>query len=133
MEVGYQINPISKKVTQEKINKYARASGDFNPLHLDEEFAGKTIFKGTIAHGLLSVAYISELMTSWLGEDWLEGGELDVTFLHPVRPGDIITAGGRVVECVQAGEATRVVCEVYCKNQRDEMVIKGTTSCLVKK
>ncbi|MBF7083675.1 MaoC family dehydratase [Desulfallas sp. Bu1-1] len=133
MNVGQQINPVSKRITQEKINKYARASGDFNPLHLDEEFARKTMFKGTIAHGLLSVAYISEMMTNWLGDDWLEGGELEVTFLLPVRPGDVITAGGRVIECVRTGSATKVVCEVYCKNQRDEMVIKGTTSCLVKK
>ena len=133
MNVGQQINPVSKRITQEKINKYARASGDFNPLHLDEEFARKTMFKGTIAHGLLSVAYISEMMTNWLGDDWLEGGELEVTFLLPVRPGDVITAGGRVIECVRTGPATKVVCEVYCKNQRDEMVIKGTTSCLVKK
>jgi len=132
MKVGDLLTPVTKRVTQEKIEKYAQASGDFNPLHLDEKFAQNTIFKGTIAHGLLSVAYISEMMTNWLGDNWLEGGELEVTFLLPVRPGDTVTAGGKVINCIKEGPLKKVVCEVYCMNQKGELVIKGTTSCLVK-
>ncbi|AEG13970.1 MaoC domain protein dehydratase [Desulfofundulus kuznetsovii DSM 6115] len=131
MEKGFLLPPVTKKVTQQKINKYAQAAKDFNPLHLDEDFARNTIFKGTVAHGLLSVAYISEMMTNWLGTNWLEGGELDITFLKPVRPGDTITAGGKVIDCVIEGSAKKFICEVYCINQRGEMVIKGMANCWI--
>ncbi|SFR04604.1 MaoC family dehydratase [Desulfoscipio geothermicus] len=133
MLVGCLVPGVTKKITREKINKYAQASGDFNPLHIDEEFARKTVFKGTIAHGLLSAAYISEMMSNWLGESWLEGGELEVSFLHPVRSGDTITAGGKVIDISQNGSAEKIICEVYCQNQEGDLVIKGLCSCKINK
>ncbi len=57
-----------KELTQEKINRYARAGGDGNPLHTDPEFAARTQFGGTIAHGLLVLSYLSEMMTAAFGQ-----------------------------------------------------------------
>ena len=123
--VGYEITPVIKEITQEKINKYADASKDFNPLHVDPEFAKTTMFGGTIAHGLLSLAYISQMMTNWLSKMWIAGGELEVSFLAPVRPGDKITSKGRVIE---KDEDKKIVgCEVYCENQKGEKVVVGKT------
>lgn len=125
IKVGDELTPVVKEITQEKINKYAEASQDFNPLHVDPEFAKKTMFGGTIAHGLLSLAYISQMMTNWVSKAWISGGELEVTFLAPVRPGDTITSKGRVIE--KDEERRVVVCEVYCENQKGEKVVAGKT------
>ncbi len=56
------------------------ASGDFNPIHVDESFAAQTPFGGTIAHGMLILAYVSEMMTLAFGQSWLSGGKLSVKF-----------------------------------------------------
>ncbi|MDP2662757.1 MAG: MaoC family dehydratase [Dehalococcoidia bacterium] len=127
---GDELSPVSKKITQEKVNQYAEASGDFNPLHIDPEFAKTTFYGGTIAHGLLSLAFISEVMTKAFAKGWLAGGKLTVSFLAPVRPGDDITARGIVKKKKEEGGQRMVVCEVFCENQRGEKVISGEASAL---
>ena len=127
---GFNLPLVSKQVTQEVINKYAETSGDFNPLHVDPEFARSTPYKGTIAHGLLSLAYISEMMGSFFGEGWLSGGEMDVKFLAPVRPGDSITVQGIVKEIAEQ-DNTVVFCDVVCLNQNKVKVVAGTTRAVL--
>ncbi len=58
---GETLPPVVKHITQEKINLYAEASGDFNPIHVDKSFAAQTPLGGTIAHGMLILAYVSEI------------------------------------------------------------------------
>jgi len=126
IQVGHESVPIRKKITQDKINSYAEASSDFNPLHIDPEFAKGTRFGGTIAHGLLSAAFISEMMTSWFGKGWLYGGELEIKFVGPVQPGDTIVTKGKVMEIENDGVKRYAVCEVSCENQKEKQVIVGT-------
>ena len=125
LDVGTELTPVVKELTQEKINRYARAGGDGNPLHTDPEFAARTQFGGTIAHGLLVLAYLSEMMTAAFDQAWLSGGRLKVRFKAPARPGDTVSAVGRVVRT----EGGRTVCEVECRNQRDELLISGEAAC----
>jgi acyl dehydratase len=74
--------------TQETLYAWAQLSGDHNPLHVDPEYAAKTKFGGTIAHGPLALAHMQRAMIEVLGERWLHGGELrGVRFTAPVRPG----------------------------------------------
>ncbi|MDO8690036.1 MAG: MaoC family dehydratase [Dehalococcoidia bacterium] len=127
---GDELSPVSKKITQEKVNQYAEASGDFNPLHIDPEFAKTTFYGGTIAHGLLSLAFISEVMTKAFAKGWLAGGKLTVSFLAPVRPGDDITARGIVKKKKEEDGQRIVVCEVFCENQKGEKVISGEASAI---
>ena len=131
LKQGDELNPVRKQITQEKINQYAEASGDFNPLHIDPDFAKGTFFGGTIAHGLLSLAYISEMMTKAFAKGWLAGGKLTVSFLAPVRPGDTITARGLVKQKKEEGGQRQVVCEVYCENQKGERVVSGEASAIL--
>jgi 3-hydroxybutyryl-CoA dehydratase len=129
---GTPLPEIRKDITQEHINLYAKASRDFNPIHLDAEFARTTPAGGTIAHGMLVLAYISEMMTAAFSESWLTGGKLNVRFRAPARPGDTITASGQVRR-VEPGEGLRVVtCEVLCRNQNDEPVITGEATVAVR-
>ncbi len=124
-DVGAQLAPVVKEITQEKINRYALAGGDGNPLHTDPEFAARTMFGGTIAHGMLILAYLSEMMTAAFGQAWLSGGRLKVRFKAPARPGDTVSAVGHVARA----ENGRTVCVVECRNQRDEVLVDGEAAC----
>jgi len=60
--VSAEVRPVVRVVTQQRIDAYADASGDHNPIHVDPEFARATPFGGTIAHGMLVLALIGEMM-----------------------------------------------------------------------
>lgn len=121
LAVGAAIPPVVKQITQEKIARYADASGDHNPLHIDPEFAATTQFEGPIAHGMLLLGYMSEMMTAAFGSRWIEGGRLKIRFRAPARPGDTVTASGVVASV----ERDAIKCEIECKNQAGEVLVSG--------
>ncbi len=114
-----------KHVTQREINLYAEASGDFNPIHIDEAFAAKTPLGGTIAHGMLILAYASEMMTRAFGQNWLEGGRLSVRFKAAARPQDTITTSGRIDSIEDRDGIPHANCSLECCNQKGEVIITG--------
>ncbi len=93
---GAEIPPLERTVTQGRIDAYALASGDHNPIHLDPDFAAATPFGGTIAHGMLLLAYASAALARAFGLAWLETGSLKVRFRNPAPAGTMVTARGRV-------------------------------------
>ena len=125
---GESLPRLVKNITQEKINLYAQASGDFNPIHVDEDFARKSPLGGTIAHGMLILSYISQMMTITFGQSWLSGGKLNVRFKEPARPGDVITVSGNIRNTEQEESEICVNCNVLCQNQKGEIVITGDSS-----
>ncbi len=125
LKVGQALPELKKSVKQANINLYAEASHDFNPIHINEEFARKTPLGGTIAHGMLVLAYISEMMGSAFGESWLTGGRLNVRFKAPAHPGDTLTVSGSVRKIDTDGGGRLIGCEVQCQNQNSEVVITG--------
>lgn len=133
LKIGQSLPEMHKNIIQEEINLYARASGDFNPIHIDEEFARRTPLGGTIAHGMLVLAYVSQMMTGAFGEIWLTGGSLNVRFKAPARPGNSITISGKVKKIQIEKEETVVSCEVLCVNQQGEVVITGEASVRIEK
>ena len=125
IQEGKALNPVVIHITQEKINLYAKASGDFNPIHIDETFAAKTPFGGTIAHGMLNLAHVSEMMTSAFGRSWLSGGKLGAKFKEPARPGDTLTINGRI-DCIEKKDGISYAnCSFECLNQKGEMIVTG--------
>jgi 3-hydroxybutyryl-CoA dehydratase len=127
IQEGKTLDPVVKQITQEKINLYAEASGDFNPIHVDESFAVKTPFGGTIAHGMLNLAYVSEMMTSAFGRNWLSGGKLRAKFKESARPGDTLTINGKINSIEQKDGVSYANCSFECRNQKDETVVTGET------
>lgn len=117
------VAPVVKRLSQEQIGRYADAVGDHNPIHVDEAFARTTPFGGTIAHGMLVLASISEMMAATFGEAWLTRGKLRVRFRAPARPGDMITASAQPQTA--RNDAT-LVYAVECRNQQDGLLITGT-------
>ena len=79
---------LCRKITQGQLDEYSEVSGDRNPLHLDPEFAAGTQFGGIIAHGMLTLAFVSEMLTSSLGASWLSSGSLRARFKGAAYPGD---------------------------------------------
>ena len=92
------LSVISKEINQEQLNAYAKASGDGNPLHLDPEFAAGTQFGGIIAHGMLTLAFVSEMMAAAHGRDWLESAALRVRFKGAAYIGDRLEARGNLAK-----------------------------------
>ena len=129
---GVIIPGISKGISQANINRYAEASADFNPIHIDEDYARGTPLGGTVAHGMLVLAYVSQMMTAAFDRDWLSGGRLDVRFRTPARPGDTISVSGKITAVDIAEGHNRVRCEVLCQNQNSEPVLTGVAEVKVK-
>lgn len=116
---------VEKVVTQEQLIRYARVSGDFNPLHLDPEFASMSQFGGVIAHGMLTLACISEMLTSAYGRNWLESGRLKIRFKSAAHLGDKIRTRGEVIKENYGPGYRSVECSVGLYNDRGEELIAG--------
>ncbi|EGS31614.1 MaoC-like protein [Peptoniphilus sp. oral taxon 375 str. F0436] len=120
---------ISKVVTEEDIQKFSEVSLDTNPLHLDEEFAGKTIFKKRIAHGIIGASLISAVLGTKLpGVNTIYMSQT-LNFLAPVYIGDEITARVKVVK--KRDDKHMIFFETVVVNQDGKKVITG--EALVKK
>ena len=132
LKEGMSLPELKRTITQQNINLYAEASRDFNPVHIDEDFAKKTPLGGTIAHGMLVLAYVSQMMSVAFGRSWLVGGKLNVRFKAPARPGDTITVSGKIRKLAKDGKQSIVNCDVLCSNQKGEAVITGEAKVEVK-
>lgn len=125
LKPGDSLNPISREIKQAGIEAYAQAAGDFNPIHIDEEFAKTTQFKGTIAHGMMVAAMLSELLATEFKRDWANSGSLKIRFRGPVRPGETVTAHGQVKRVREADVGMEIMCAVGVKSQDGEAAITG--------
>ena len=131
MDKGLTISQLSvdqtydKKVTvtAEMIERFAEATGDYNPIHLDEEYAKETIFKTRVAHGMLSAGVLSGI----LGTEFPGVGTIYLSqtlkFMRPVFIGDEITFKLKVLELIQ--EKNRIRIETVCVNQTGKIVVSG--------
>lgn len=120
---------LSRRITLEDIEAYARLTGDVNPVHLDDEIAGKTRFKGRIAHGLLIAGLISSILGTKLPGPGAIYLSQVLKFLRPVYPDDEITAEVEVTNW-HAGKS-RLELDTRCVNQHGDQVISGSAVLLV--
>jgi len=134
VEVGDEWTSGGRTITEADIVNFAGISGDFNPLHMDEEFAKKTIFGKRIAHGLLGLAIMSGLgsfsppmrTVAFLGiKEW--------NFKAPVFIGDTIYVKTKVLEkrLTSKGDRGIIVWEKKVINQKGEVVQEGKTTTMV--
>jgi len=116
---GQTLPSLTKHVTVEQIRQYADASGDRNPIHLDETFARSAGLPSVIAHGMLTMAFANQMVTDWLGDRSLLK-RLQGRFAGMVLPGDEVTCSGSVAS--KDSDARRVVINLVVTNQRGERV-----------
>lgn len=130
LDTGQSLPSRSYSVDQTAIDLYAHVSGDNNPLHTDPDFAAETPFGRRIAHGMMTLCFLSDAMEAWAGDAWRESGALDVAFLAPVYPGDTVTVtlqaaghdcgiGRYAIDCA-TGERTVLAGEVRLPLLRKE-------------
>jgi 3-hydroxybutyryl-CoA dehydratase len=127
LRTGTELPEIKRVVTQQVINRYAEVSRDFNPIHVNAAFAARTPLGGTVAHGMLSLAYISQMMTESFGHYWISTGKLSVRFKNPARPGDIISIKGKIAKVENINNDVDISCEILCTNQLNEPIVIGET------
>ena len=119
----------STLVSAREIELFAEATGDKNPVHLDEEFAATTQFGGRIAHGMLTAGLVSAAIASKLpGPGSIYLGQT-LRFTRPVRPGDTVTVRLEVIEVITAKRRVRLA--TVCTNQNGETVMDGEATVMV--
>lgn len=113
---------VTKVISEADIEAFIQLSGDNNPIHHDEEFSNKTMFKGRVAHGLLAVGLISSALTRLMGSGnvWLSQ---NIEYLKPIRINDTVSAKAKIVE-IKKNKVC--VIETTCTNQKNELIITGT-------
>jgi 3-hydroxybutyryl-CoA dehydratase len=90
------LKPARLTVQMPVIAAYAELTNDFNPIHLDPEFAARTPMGGVIAHGTMSIGLIWQALRRTLGTCAFDGAELDIRFIKPVRLQEALVAGGQL-------------------------------------
>jgi acyl dehydratase len=127
---GERIPELTKRITQEQINAYADVSGDHNPIHVNPQAARAVGLDGTIAHGMLSMAFAAQLLTDWLATRPKPGGwalRLRVRFHGMTQPGDTLTCRGALGARTDDQQAV----EVWIDNQRGERLTTGDADVIV--
>ena len=128
LKIGDQFS-TSREVTDEVIRKFAEVSGDFNPIHLDEEFAKSTRFGRRIAHGMLSGAFISAVLGNEFRERKIVYLSQTMKFVAPVFIGDTVTATGTITNIRK--DKVIVTLETVCTNQNGETLVKGEAAVMI--
>ena len=116
-------------VTDELIRAFAEVSGDYNPIHLDEEFAQTTRFGRRIAHGMLSGAFISAVLGYELSEKKIVYLSQTLKFTAPVFIGDTVTTTATVTAIRE--DKNIVTMETVCTNQNGATLVKGESVVMV--
>jgi 3-hydroxybutyryl-CoA dehydratase len=102
---------MTHTVTERDVELFGEATGDRNPLHFDEAYARKTVFRGRVAHGALSMGFISAVVGNKLPGPGSIFVSATINFKGPVRIGDTVTASCKVAEI---GERRKVVLDCQC-------------------
>jgi acyl dehydratase len=124
VDVGDELPPLVKgPIQQIQLTRYAGASGDFNPIHQDDEFAKAAGMGGVFAHGMLSMGFVAQALTDWAGAGRVR--KLGVRFAGLVRLKDTVTCRGRVVAKSSKDDAHLVELEVWAENDKGEKVVSG--------
>ncbi len=122
---------LSKKITAQDIELFAKVTGDTNPLHLDEAFAKRTRFKKRVCHGMLSAGLISAVLGTKLAGPNASPIYLgqSMRFLKPVFIGDTVTAS---IEVKKVDPARRIlIVSTECSNQDGQQILTGEATMMV--
>jgi acyl dehydratase len=131
---GQELVPLVKPpITQEQLRRYAKASGDFNPIHLDEQAAHRVGLDGVIAHGMLSMAFLGQFVNQQIAG--IPGARLErlrVRFMDMVRLGDTLTCHGVVKsKTIDDDLSESVTLECWAQNQKGDKVTAGEAVVVV--
>jgi acyl dehydratase len=122
---GEELPPfVVENLTRSDLVRYAGASGDFNPIHHDEEFARMAGNPTVFGHGMLTAGFVGRCVTDFVGVENLR--RYKVRFATRVWPGDTITCRGKVTRRYEDQGEKRVDGEVVALNQKGEVAVSGS-------
>ncbi len=110
-------------ITKTQLVRYAGASGDFNPIHTDDEAAGESGLKGVIAQGPMVMGFMGQAIVRWVPKQTLK--KFKVRFMGMTFPGDSITVSAFVAEKLETEEEIKIICDAAAKDQNGEVKISG--------
>lgn len=119
--VGDELPERSTTVDRAQLVMYAGASGDFNPIHWNEEFARAVGLPGVIAHGMFTMALVGRVVSEWVGDPGAVV-RFSVQFRREVRPDEKVVAKGRVTEKDEATGTVRI--ELWAELEREGKVLQ---------
>jgi len=131
IEEGYEISGKPKEITLNRMRKFSGHLEEGENIHTNEKMANESGLPGPIAQGMMSYGYILEMIVNAFGDEFFSGGELEVSFVRYVLPGDTVTAKGRVHRREATHSGTKITLEVWCENQHNEKVTGGTATALL--
>ena len=129
VSIGQELPRLVKDIPQRRIDAYSGVRPNY--IHSDEAFARKRGVRAPLAQAMMSTAYVSELMTRFVGTGFVKGGTMSMTFIKPVLAGDRLTVHGVVKDRRPDGARTRVVVDVWCENQDGDKTAIGTAAGLL--
>jgi acyl dehydratase len=122
------LTPLVKEITLTMCQRY---SGPEKNYHTDREEAQKLGFPDVVVQGMMSVCFLSELMTRRFGEGWYRGGKMTVNLVNVLWPGDKVTTQGRIKEFAPEGNRQRAYLEIWCQKADGTVVTVGGASAVV--
>lgn len=128
LKVGDKFS-TSKKITNEVVRAFAELSGDYNPIHIDEEFAKTTRFGRRIAHGMISGALISAVLGYEFKERQIVYLSQTIKFVAPVFIDDTVTATATVAKIRE--DKPIVTLETVCTNQNGDVTLTGEAVVMI--
>jgi acyl dehydratase len=135
VELGTRLPDVVRNISQDIIERFAVASFDYNPIHIDPEWKRKMDLPGgksTIAHGQMTMSFMASVLTDWATPAGGRVSKIDAKYIKPVLPGDVITSGGVVTEKHFHGPGKNfVVVEIYAQNQNGEKVAVGEAEAIL--
>jgi acyl dehydratase len=127
--IGRILPSLAKEVSQRRIDVYSGVKP--RSIHSDEAWARQKGFRACLAQGMMSTAYVSQMMVNFLGPGFARGGTMSMAFIKPVYAGDRLSVHGIIKDKQPDNGATRVVVEVWVENQHGEKTAVGHATGLV--
>lgn len=113
---------VKEPITKLQLVKYAGASGDFNPLHTDDDVGRSVGLGGVIGHGMLTMGFVGQALTNWIPKKYLK--KFKVRFAGMTKPGEVITITGKIT--AKDEENNLISGELSARDQNDQVKIQAS-------
>jgi acyl dehydratase len=123
--VGGELTTLVKQPTSRQLVMWAGASGDYNPIHYDKDFAQSRGLPGVVVHGQLASCFLGQMVTDWIGEQG-RLKKLTLTYRGMNFPGETLICKGTVTKKYIEDGQHFVVCSLWTENPKGEKTVTGT-------
>ncbi|MFC1873498.1 MaoC/PaaZ C-terminal domain-containing protein [Chloroflexota bacterium] len=130
IEVGSEVPPLTKQPDSRQLVMWAGASGDYNPIHYDKDFALSSELPGIVVQGQLVCSFLGQLMTDWIGDSG-QLRKITCNYRGMNFPGESIICKGKVTQKYAENKEHYVECTIWAENARAEKTVTGTATVIV--